>query len=244
MPLLSILSAVLAAAALVLYATSPSQLLYSTHPLPAYALLLAAALAAWLGRPGKARLALLVLVPVLAGAVFYVHSVRSLTPPVPLTIAAGDPFPDVTLPTSTGVEFSSADLRGRSAALYVFYRGDWCPFCRTELGALNGYYAPIRAGGVELFAVSVDPPEASERLRARLGVPFTFLSDEDGRLLDRLGIRHRGGHDGRDIAYPAQVLVDRDGVVRWTFRADSYRQRADPEDVMGAIARLGAGSGS
>jgi len=75
-------------------------------------------------------------------------------------------------------------------------------------------------------------------LRERLGVPFTFLADTDGSLLDVLGIRHRGGHAGEDIAYPAQILVDRDGIVRWTFRADSYRQRAHPDEILEAIAAL------
>lgn len=233
-----LLSTALLVAAVVLYTTSPSQLLYSTHPLAVYALLLSGLGVAWLSNRGKARLAILVLASAIGAMTFYLHSVRSHTESAELSIAIGDTFPDVVLPTSTGFEFSSAQLRGRTAALYLFYRGDWCPFCRTELGAINGYYAQIRKAGVELFAVSVDPPETSERLRQRLAVPFTFVSDTDGSLLDRLGIRHVGGHDGGDIAYPAQVLVDRNGKVRWTFRADSYRQRARPEDVLAAIAKL------
>jgi len=236
MPYLAIALAVCAA---LLYVLSPQQLIYSSHPLLVYALLLGAALEAWRSGAGKGRIAVLVVAALLGSAIFYVHSVRSSAPGEGLNLAVGDRFPEVTLPTSTGASFASADLVGRSAALYLFYRGDWCPFCRTELSALNHYYAPMRTAGVELFAVSVDPPAASEALRERLGVPFTFLSDRDGSLLDALGIRHTGGHDGKDIAYPAQVLVDRNGIVRWTFRADSYRQRAHPDDILAAIAELG-----
>ena len=58
-------------------------------------------------------------------------------------------------------------------------------------------------------------------------------------LLDGLGIRHRGGrNDGGDIAYPTAVLVDADGVVRWIFRSDSYRERARAEEIFAAIAEL------
>lgn len=225
-------------AAVALYLTSPSQMLYSAHPLGVYALLLSAAAAAWLGGRGKARAGLLVLVALLGGVTFYFHSVRSHLESAGLSISVGDKFPEVTLPTSTGLEFSSTDLRGKSAALYVFYRGDWCPFCRTELSSLNDYYGQIRGAGTELIAVSVDPPEASEQLRKRLGVPFIFLANPDGSLLDRLGIRHVAGHNGGDIAYPAQILVDRSGIVRWTFRANSYRQRAEPQEMLAAIAAL------
>lgn len=101
------------------------------------------------------------------------------------------------------------------------------------------YYDRIGAKGVELYAVSVDPPEASEALRKRLECDFTFLSDGDGTVLDLLGVRHRQGRmDGVDIAYPAQILVDEDGTVRWTFNSDNYRMRADPEEIFTAIDQL------
>lgn len=105
---------------------------------------------------------------------------------------------------------------------------------------LDRYYAKIAEQGVALFAVSVDPPETSRRLRERLGSRFTFLSDSEGVLLDALGIRHRNAREGQDIAFPTAVLVDAEGTVRWTFQSDTYRQRARPEDVFAAIAALPA----
>jgi len=43
------------------------------------------------------------------------------------------------------------------------------------------------------------------------------LSDSEGKVLDLLNIRHGGGRaqDDGDIAFPSQILVDRDGIVRW-----------------------------
>jgi peroxiredoxin len=87
--------------------------------------------------------------------------------------------------------------------------------------------------------VSVDPPAVSRRLKEGLNSRFTFLADQEGVLLDGLGIRHRGGrNDGGDIAYPTAVLVDADGVVRWIFRSNTYRERARAEDIFAAIAEL------
>lgn len=104
---------------------------------------------------------------------------------------------------------------------------------------LQKHYGEIAARNVKLFAVSVDPPHASEALRQRLGIDFTFLSDPNGIVLDRLNILHRQGRrDGSDIAYPAQVLVDKDGIVRWTYVSEFYRVRARPEDIFAALDRL------
>lgn len=104
---------------------------------------------------------------------------------------------------------------------------------------LTRYYKQLSDQGVELYAVSVDPPETSEALRQRLDAPFTFLSDPDGGLLDRLNIRHRGGNRGKaDIAFPTQVLVDDQGIVRWTYESDSLRIRASPDEIFAAVAEL------
>jgi peroxiredoxin len=102
------------------------------------------------------------------------------------------------------------------------------------------YYRKVGRENVQLFAVSVDPPEVSEALRRRLNIDFTFLSDPDGIVLDALSIRHRKGRmqDGGDVAFPTQILVDREGIVRWTYASESYRVRARPEDVFAEIARL------
>ena len=104
---------------------------------------------------------------------------------------------------------------------------------------LERYYGDVADRGVELFAVSVDPPAASKRLREHLKLRFTFLSDPEGELLDALGIRHRAGRaDGADIAYPTSVLVDAGGTVRWIFHSDTYRARARPQQVFAAIEAL------
>lgn len=94
---------------------------------------------------------------------------------------------------------------------------------------------------MRLYAVSVDPPNISRRLRDRLQSRFTFLSDSDGTLLDALGIRHRSGltpGGSESIAYPTAVLVDGKGIVRWTYQSDTYRQRARPDDIFAAIGAL------
>ena len=87
--------------------------------------------------------------------------------------------------------------------------------------------------------MSTDSPGTSAALRKRLKSRFTFLSDEQGELLDALAIRHPAASmEGADIAFPTAILVDGAGIVRWSFQADTYRQRARPEDVFRAVEQL------
>lgn len=92
---------------------------------------------------------------------------------------------------------------------------------------------------MKLYAISVDEPDVSRRLRQRLGADFTFLSDPDGKVLDLFRIRnHQLNPRNRDIAIPTSILVDRHGIVRWAYQSDDYRVRARPEEVLEAIGRL------
>jgi peroxiredoxin len=46
-----------------------------------------------------------------------------------------------------------------------------------------------------------------------------------------------GGEDGRDIASPAEFLVDASGRIRWVNLTDDVRVRARPEVVLDVIDR-------
>ncbi len=89
-----------------------------------------------------------------------------------------------------------------------------------------------------MIAVSVDPPEVSARFRKGLASDFTFLSDVKGELLGRLNLLHPGGYGGREVAVPAAILVDMQGVVRWVHKPELGHLRMMPEDLFGAMERL------
>ena len=109
----------------------------------------------------------------------------------------------------------------------------------VQLGELKDYYAEFQRAGVGVYAVSVDPPDHNARLKSRLGAGYEFLSDEKGELLDALDIRQpRRSMTGGDTAIPTQYLLDREGVVRWVYRAESWRIRPHPREALDAIREL------
>lgn len=158
----------------------------------------------------------------------------------------GDVFPDFALPSAKGGTFALAERGGRRH-LVMLYRGDWCPFCQVELAQVKARYGDIAARGVDVVAISVDPPETSAPLAERMGGAIEFVSDADGTLLDRLGVRDRDGLPGafakertsRDIFLPTTFLLDEQHRVRWVYRPDTYRVRATPDEILAAIDALG-----
>lgn len=89
------------------------------------------------------------------------------------------------------------------------------------------------------MAISVDPPVLSRDLSKKAGYTFPILSDPDAAVIRRYHLLHPGGGpDGQDIARPAEFLVDRDKVVRWTNFAEDVRVRARADEMLTAARQL------
>ena len=92
---------------------------------------------------------------------------------------------------------------------------------------------------VEVVAISVDSPAESQKLCQSRGYKFPFLSDPMADTIRQYGVLHaKGGEGGKDIARPAEFLIDAAGTIRWVNLTDDIRVRARPESVLAAIDRL------
>jgi peroxiredoxin len=88
-------------------------------------------------------------------------------------------------------------------------------------------------------AISVDSPEESRDLCQKAGYTFTFLSDPKVETIRRYDLVHAGaGEKGRDIARPAEFLLDSTGTVRWVNLTENYLVRARPEQILEAAKAL------
>jgi len=78
---------------------------------------------------------------------------------------------------------------------------------------------------------------------SKTGWTYTFLSDADAAVIRRYGLLHKGaGVDGKDIARPAEILIDPSGTVRWVNLTEDFRVRARPEEVLRVFDQLAGGS--
>ena len=85
----------------------------------------------------------------------------------------------------------------------------------------------------------MDSPEESRDLCQKAGYTFPFLSDPKLDAITRYDLVHKGqGENGRDIARPAEFLVDSTGTVRWRLLTENYWVRARPETILEAAKAL------
>src|SRR5437868_12313622 len=65
-------------------------------------------------------------------------------------LKAGDAAPEFMLANAEGELVGSHDLLAKGPLVLSFYRGRWCPYCVTELEALQDSTSDIAAAGASL----------------------------------------------------------------------------------------------
>ncbi len=130
-------------------------------------------------------------------------------------IAPGTPAPSFRLQREDGERFTEQDLRGH-ATILVFYPFAFSPVCTDQLQIYEQALGELTANGAEIYGVSCDSSYSQTAFREKLGVSIPQLSDFEpkGAACTALGVLHEGG-----FAQRALVIVDSDGVVRWSYQA-------------------------
>ena len=158
------------------------------------------------------------------GGRFVSYAMRAtLNPPFTLKLVVGQQFPSFAL-TDQNESIHHGPASDSGVTLIYIYRGDYDPFARFELAELTAHADELRRAGIDTLAISTDQADRSKMLAGFLGTKIALLSDNRESLIAQLGLvqHHRNGEP--DNAIPAFFIVDRNGVVRWIFPSDYYRE--------------------
>ncbi len=175
-------------------------------------------------------------------------------------LKVGDTIPGFALPNAEGKLVLSSELLVRGPLVINFFRGDWCPFCRSMLAALNEALPAITAAGGQLVAISPDTGGRLTRAKKRLNLSIDLLSDVDNGVALDFGIAFRApeayrkvlqsfgtdlterhGNDSWIIPIPAAFVVDRAGIVRYAFVEPEFARRPEPDAIVAVLKQLTAG---
>ena len=163
---------------------------------------------------------------------------------IPSGAAVGAEAPDFTVRDDTGATVKLADHRGKRPVLLAFYPKDFTGGCTAELTEFGAKHSVFQGAGVQVYGVSIDPPQKHHEFRQSLNLPFPLLADEDGAISRAYGAIAEQG--GQMYSLRKIVLIDRDGKV--VYRDEGYKV-GDPaafqamEQAIGALAKGGAAAG-
>jgi peroxiredoxin len=171
-------------------------------------------------------------------------------------VLIGHSVPDVVLWDEQDEPASLAGVLGGKPTVIVFYRGGWCPFCNFQLGQLRDIQGDLTKLGVQLIAITPDPPGALRGVTRKHELQYQLLSDSDMVAAEAFGVAYRlsadqiarykkhdifmsntAGEPRFQLPVPAIFLVNKEGVVEFTYVNPDPKIRIQPELLLTA-ARL------
>jgi thioredoxin-dependent peroxiredoxin len=127
---------------------------------------------------------------------------------------AGDQAPEVALPDEHGTIHQLSERRGGWTVVY-FYPADDTPGCTTEACQFRDLHDELEGQDAQIWGVSPDGSGSHAAFRAKFGLPFTLLSDEDHAVAERYGAWGEKQNYGKTYMgiIRSSFLVDPDGRV-------------------------------
>ncbi len=149
--------------------------------------------------------------------------------------SVGDVAPAIALSDDSGTIHRLGDQLGRWTLVY-FYPEDDTSGCTTEACQFRDLDEDIRAESADVWGISPDGSASHRRFRAKFGLPFTLLSDEDHAVAQAYGAWTLKQNYGREYMgiQRSSFLVDPAGLIAriWPkVKADGHAA-----EVLAAIA--------
>lgn len=91
---------------------------------------------------------------------------------------------------------------------------------------------------MQVAAIVAQRSEKVKRFIEETGLPFEILVDDSRETVKAYAVWHAAGIDAWNIARPALFLIDRDGIIRYSFIASWQFEFPTHEEILREIAAM------
>jgi peroxiredoxin Q/BCP len=127
---------------------------------------------------------------------------------------------DFNLYDQDGVEHKLSQYLGKQVLLY-FYPKDDTPGCTTEACTIRDSFKDFEKLGMVVLGVSKDDQKKHKKFQEKYDLPFTLLSDIDGKVCEAYGTWQEKKFMGREYMGIARVsfLIDEKGIIKKVYES-------------------------
>jgi peroxiredoxin Q/BCP len=154
-----------------------------------------------------------------------------------MSVDEGKKAPDFTTATDGGGKLKLSDLKGKTVILY-FYPKDDTTGCTREACGFRDSLPDFSRAKATVIGVSRDSVERHDKFKTKYDLPFTLVSDADGKICEKYGTWIEKSLYGRKYMGidRATFLIDKTGTVRRIWR--KVKVPGHVEEVLDAARAL------
>jgi peroxiredoxin len=154
-------------------------------------------------------------------------------------VKIGDAAPKFSLVDMDRKNRSLSDFGGMSVVL-AFYPGAFTSACKKEMCTLRDSLASLEELDAQVLGVSVNDPFSNKAFHEMNMLNFPLLCDYNREVVELYGVTMPdfAGLRGYTAAKRSVFIVDKEGIVRYTWVTDDPRKIPDMEDLKGVLEDL------
>jgi len=145
----------------------------------------------------------------------------------------GRPAPDFTLPSTSGKLVTLSEFRGKRVLL-AFFPAAFTSVCTEEMCSFTDDYREFAEAETEVLPISVDLIPSLLEFKKKENLAVDLLSDARREVSRTYGTLNEKWFSS-DRAY---LVIDREGIVRWTHHEADADRRRDNEEILAQLRRL------
>lgn len=146
----------------------------------------------------------------------------------PLTVGAAAPV--VTAKDQDGEPVNFADVYSKGTTLVYFYPKAGTPGCTAQACSLRDSFADLSQEGLQVIGVSEDTVDSQKKFKDEQKLPFTLVTDSDGKVADAFGVPVTMGRAKR------QSFIVKEGKIAWVSPQAKTTEHA--QEVQAALGSL------
>ena len=154
-----------------------------------------------------------------------------------MALEVGDTAPDFTVDSTNGEKFNLYSELKKGPILLNFYVGDFGINCTNYMAKFIESYDRISDLGVRMVPINPDSLDSHKLFKERLGAPFDYLFDKDKEVSKQFGAIVGPGHMVSGFTNREFFLIDRDGKIRYTWKAPIPKVLPELDEVVEGVKK-------
>ena len=156
-----------------------------------------------------------------------------------MPVDVGQAAPDFSLYDTDRQQRTLSEFKGQNVVI-AFFPGAFTGVCTTEMCTLRDSLSQFNSMNAQVIGISVDGAMVQKAFSDQNNLGFTVLSDFQRQAVSLydVSLPNFAGMDGYVAAQRSVFVVDKEGIVKYKWVADSPGNEPNYQEVQRAVGQL------
>jgi len=170
-------------------------------------------------------------------------------------LEVGEKAPIIIGIDQNGKEINSQEILKEQEIMLVFYRGNWCPYCRKHLKSLQENLEEFTKKGIYVIVVTPEITEKTTETSEKLEAKFSIIYDKGNKIMNdykvafevnetnvvkyfnftKKKIANYNEKDNDVLPVPATYIISKECKISYVQYDIDYKNRSDFKEILESL---------